>query len=80
MTLRSKLVLAGLLVAASAIGVVAMWSWFFRVYRLQGDPLALLMMVVLPASVVVGLFAARQRVRQLHAWRDREAGQGARDE
>src|SRR5205807_2560857 len=62
MKISYKLAFAGILLAASAVGFVAAWSWFLREYRLQGDPFALLMIVGLPASVVVGLFYARQRV------------------
>jgi hypothetical protein len=80
MKIRYKLAFAGLVLAASAVGFVAAWSWFLREYRLQGDPFALLMVVGLPAGVVVGLFYARQRVRQLDAWRQQEMGRSRRDE
>ena len=64
----------------AVVGPIAFWSYSLRTYRLTGDALALLMVVGLPASLVVGLFYARQRLRQLEARREEIREQGRRDE
>lgn len=69
MKIRYKLAFAGVLLAASLLGIFGIWSWFLRDYREWGGLLELLMVVCLPASLVVGpvalLLYARHQLRQL---------------
>lgn len=60
-----RLWLAYVLLVVSVLGLFALWSWTYRIFVNEGDPLSGLLVVGLPAGLAYGFWAGVRKYRSL---------------